>query len=181
MISKEKDKKKTNKRKKPSSQLFSSWSLQGKLCHHLICLNITYNTFTWNTHTDTHSFIKTTYFAIHPHTNKAGCGWFVHRCPWQTNIKHNHCLSCLLGLYSVTFPLSPVRTQVSSSQNLAVKVNLSQRCKGVGNRWWNCHLRCQGCAILLYLDLTWQGRYAHIAGKIAFYHKKVHMVTLSRY
>lgn len=54
----------------------------------------------------------------------------MHRCRWQTNIKHNHCLSGLLKPHSVVFPLGPVRTQVSSSQNLVVKVNLSQRCKG---------------------------------------------------
>lgn len=39
---------------------------------------------------------------------------------------------CLVysGPHSVVFPLGPVRTQVSSSQNLVAKVNLSRRCKG---------------------------------------------------
>lgn len=85
-------------------------------------------------HLQTHmtycSVIHNTLSTTCAHTNKSGSGWSVHRCPWQANIKHNHCLSVWLRPFSAIFPLGPVRTQVSSSQNLVVKVNLSQRCKG---------------------------------------------------
>lgn len=74
---------------------------------------------------------NTTHFPLHTCTNKSGWGWFVHRCLWQTNIKHNHRLSGQFRPHSVAFPHGPVRAQVSSSQNLVVKVNLSQHCKGV--------------------------------------------------
>lgn len=75
-------------------------------------------------------FANTTHSPCYTRTNKSGCGWSVHRCPWRTNIKHNHRLSGQFRPHSAVFPHGPVRTQVSSSQNLVVKVNLSERCKG---------------------------------------------------
>lgn len=65
----------------------------------------------------------------HTQTNQAVVDLCTGACGKLTS---NIITVCLVysGPHSVVFPLGPVRTQVSSSQNLVVKVNLSRRCKG---------------------------------------------------